>query len=103
MGQSYAIPVRRGDGSLLPMGAVADGIVRFIGYARRHPDWRFEVSPVGIEEGEYSADQLGPLFVAAPRNCKLCPEFEAHRSDPLAGIVLEDPPAGYQLPGLGDD
>lgn len=66
MGQSYAIPVSSGGRPPTAARAVVDGIVRFLGYARRHPEWRLEVTPVGIGENEYAVAQLG------------CYEFEAY-------------------------
>lgn len=69
-GQSYAIVTTSG------LGVLHDEVAGFLTYARRHPELRFLVTPIGTGIAGYRADEIAPLFAGAPDNVVLPAEFE---------------------------
>lgn len=69
-GQSYAIVTMSG------LGVLRDEIAKFLHHARRHPELRFLVTPIGTGTAGYRADEIAPLFERAPANVVLPAEFE---------------------------
>ncbi|MBS9535458.1 helix-turn-helix domain-containing protein [Mycobacterium sp. M1] len=70
-GQSYAIDTMSGFDTL---SAEVD---TFLGYARAHPELRFQVTPIGTGIADYRPDQIAPLFAGKPENVVLPVEFSA--------------------------
>lgn len=70
-GASYAIVTMSGFPTL------AAEVKKFLDYARRHPQLRFLVAPIGTGIAGYRADQVAPLFANRPDNVFLPPEFKA--------------------------
>ena len=76
-GDSYGIPTKDAWIQPLPLHQVVPGVRRFLEFARTHPDWDFEVSPIGCRLAGFTAEQIAPLFKEAPHNCYLHPDFVA--------------------------
>lgn len=68
-GQSYAIDTMSG------LGVLHEEVARFLDYARRHPELRFLVTPIGTGIAGYRSDEIAPLFAGAPGNVVLPAEF----------------------------
>lgn len=68
-GQSYAIDTMSG------LGVLRDEVATFLRYARRHPQLRFLVTPIGTGVAGYRADEIAYLFEDAPENVVLPAEF----------------------------
>lgn len=74
-GQSYAIDTMSG------FAALAAEVHTFLGYARAHPELRFQVTPIGTGIAGYRVDQIAPLFADSPENVVLPVEFSAWLED----------------------
>ena len=68
-GRSYAIDTMSG------LGVLAEEVAAFVDYARAHPELRFLLTPVGTGIAGYAPEKVAPLFVDAPDNVVLPPEF----------------------------
>lgn len=75
MGQSYAIPTKRADLSVLSLTEIMLYTQRFIDHAKANPTERFFVTAVGTGLAGYRHEQIAPFFVDAPENCRLPPEW----------------------------
>jgi hypothetical protein len=74
-GQSYGIPTKDANIETLPLDAVRGHVMRFLDFARAHPELRFQVTAIGCGLAGYTPDQIAPLFRDAPANCDLPEEF----------------------------
>lgn len=70
-GDSYGIATKDFNLNTRPLHSVADEVDSFIQFARRHPDWTFNVVKIGCGLAGFSEDQIRPLFKDAPSNCNL--------------------------------
>jgi hypothetical protein len=70
-GNAYAIPTKGRRLEVLPLDAIRDAVARFIEYATRHPETRFEVTRIGCGLAGYTDAQIAPMFAGAPVNCEL--------------------------------
>ena len=59
-GQSYAIPTMQGG-----TDAIKPYVDEFIDFARKHPDLRFLVTPIGCGIAGFKPSQIAPLFTEA--------------------------------------
>lgn len=74
-GASYAIPTKGWMIETLPLEAIEKHVERFKAFARARPDLSFQITAVGCGLAGYTPEQIAPLFIDAPRNCCLPPEF----------------------------
>lgn len=74
-GNSYAIPTK--DERLRTLDLVTiDGYVEaFLEYAEAHPELEFQVTAIGCGLAGYKPRNIAPMFLGAPDNCHLPPEF----------------------------
>lgn len=70
-GNSYALPTMDENLEPLPIKIIREKVDEFIKVAESMPDKRFLVTAVGCGIAGYSADDIAPLFVTAPKNCFL--------------------------------
>lgn len=72
-GESYAIVTKelRADCQPVTLAEVAEGVERFLDFARNHPELWFQVTPIGCGLAGFKPDDIGPLFRDAPLNCGL--------------------------------
>lgn len=72
-GQSYAIITKelRRDRPPVTLDLIADGVQRFISFARSHPEMQFLVTPIGCGLAGFMPEQIAPLFAGIPSNVLL--------------------------------
>lgn len=78
-GNSYAIPTK---GFMvgkrlpvLPLPLIHHFVLAFLDYARKHPQDRFKVTPIGCGLAGYKPPQIAPMFDYCPTNVGLPYEF----------------------------
>ena len=71
-GNSYAIPTKDKDLSVLSLASIALEIWWLMQFARQHPELQFNITRIGCGLAGYDWDtQIRPLFpVELPPNCK---------------------------------
>lgn len=76
-GNSYAIVTKelRKDFPPVTLDEIRWGVIRFLGYARKHPEEKFEVTAIGTGLAGFKASQIAPFFSGAPDNVRLPKEF----------------------------
>lgn len=70
-GRSYAIPVRDENEKLLAVPIIGRYVEAFLRFAVIHKEFVFHVTPVACRSEEYRDEQIAPLFLGAPANCRL--------------------------------
>lgn len=72
-GSSYAIITKelRPDHPPVTLAEVADGVARFLAFARSRPDLEFVVTPIGCGLAGFAPSQIAPLFRDRPDNVDL--------------------------------
>ena len=70
-GNSYAIPTRDENLRLFPLTKIAEGIDRFLDFARTRPWLLFEVTPIACGRAGYRPRDVATLFDAASHNVTL--------------------------------
>jgi hypothetical protein len=75
-GTSYAIPTKDHALRAIPLDQIAHYVRRFIEFAKEHSELTFEVTRVGCGLAGYSDKQMAPLFMGAPKNCRLPEEWK---------------------------
>lgn len=83
--QSFGIPTLDADFRQLPLNAIAASVALFLRFAAGRPDWLFYVTAIGTGIAGFTHQQIAPLFVNAPSNCLLPPEW--------ADLILSSTPA----------
>jgi len=78
-GQSYAITTKGASMRRLRLADIRESVDRFLEYARAHPALRFFVTAIGTGLAGYRHEQIAPMFIDAPSNCDLPPEWLALR------------------------
>ena len=68
-GQSYAINTMDG------FEVMAEQVVRFIEFAKEHPELTFYVTEIGCGIAGYSPEEVAPLFAGVPENVALPEAF----------------------------
>lgn len=68
-GNAYAIPTK--DECLVPrsLKEVRTSVVRFLEYARTHPELQFLVTRIGCGLAGFNPDDIEPMFAGVPENC----------------------------------
>lgn len=74
-GQSYAIPTKDFNIMTLPIESIKKYVDEFIEYAKSHGNLKFFVTAIGTGLAGYAHSDIAPLFVDAPDNCRLPPEW----------------------------
>lgn len=68
-GHSYAIPTKDEKLRTLELMEIAEGINRFKEFAASHPEFQFEVTPIGCGLAGYLRSQILPFLLDMPVNC----------------------------------
>lgn len=76
-GQSYAIPTLDARFQQRPLGDIAQDVGLFLGFARAHPELRFQVTPIGTGLAGFSHQEMSRLFAGHPSNCDMPTEWAA--------------------------
>lgn len=76
-GDSYAIVTK--DLSLgrrsIPLIKIEIQIKKLIDFAKDHPDWDFNVTPIGCGLAGYTYEEIAPMFGKVPKNMTMPKEF----------------------------
>lgn len=75
-GNSYALPTKNRNIETLSLGYIKDYVDTFIEYAKANPDLQFQLTAIGCGLAGYKPAQIAPMFVEAPSNVQLPPEFQ---------------------------
>ncbi len=75
-GNSYAIPTRDENLRALPLVEIAEGVERFLNFAKTHPWQLFEVMPIACGRTGYKPEHVAPMFASASHNVTLPQAFE---------------------------
>ena len=64
-GDSYAIVTKelRIDCEPVDLDEIKGGVNRFLNFAKQHPEWQFQVTPIGCGLAGFTADQIAPPLV----------------------------------------
>jgi hypothetical protein len=81
-GNSYAIVTKelrskgqRNGAGIVTLNEVAAGVDIFLEFAEAHPNWRFNVTPIGCGLAGFKPYQIAPLFRGHTPNVVLPEEF----------------------------
>ena len=66
---SFAIPTKDWRVLTLPLAVIEHYVNRFIVYARKNPEYEFQVTAIGCGLAGFKHRQIAPLFKYAPDNC----------------------------------
>lgn len=97
-GKSYAIPTKDGrpgaaplsdPAATLPVDVIRQAVVRFINFAKEHPDMDFHVVRLGCDLAAHTNDVIAPLFDDAPDNCSFPEPWEPFMRDLPAKPVVK--------------
>ncbi len=75
-GGAYAIPTRQRAGQPRAPHEIAESVSAFLHFTRMRPWALFDVAPVGCGAAGYKAEEIAPMFAAAPHNVTLHKVFE---------------------------
>lgn len=75
-GNAYAIPTRSGTGRPRARQDIAESVNEFLRFTRMRPWALFDVAPIGCRLAGYGAEDIAPMFAAAPHNVSLPTAFE---------------------------
>jgi hypothetical protein len=81
MGSSYAIPTKDKQMRVLQLPTIEEHVKTFLQYARDNADLTFNVVAIGCGLAGYRPADIAPMFVIAPSNVMLPPEFVAVLAD----------------------
>ena len=70
-GNSYGIPTKDEKIETLPLPAIRAHVETFKEFARRNPQFMFEVTRIGCGLAGYKDADIGPMFAGSPANCQL--------------------------------
>lgn len=71
MGQSYGIPTKDEDLNTLSLDAIRGHVDRFLEYAAKRSDRRFQVTRIGCGLAGYRDEDIAPMFRGRPENVGL--------------------------------
>lgn len=95
-GNAYAIPTKDEHLKVLPLNTIRRYVADFLNYARQHPELEFLVVAIGTGLAGYKHEDISPMFMYAPDNCELPPEWVAMTM--LSRIKLKDTSDLYGTP-----
>lgn len=70
-GTSYAIPTKDAHLRTLPLDCIGPYVLRFLAFARTHPELAFHLTPIGCGLAGYTPRQIAPMFTDCPPNISL--------------------------------
>lgn len=74
-GNAYAIPTKDSSFNQLPLKTIREYVTEFLRYASEHPELEFLVVAIGTGLARYSHEDIAGMFINAPSNCELPPEW----------------------------
>lgn len=76
-GMAYAVPTKDENLNRLPLDKIAGYVSDLLAYAKNHPELKFKITRLGCGEAKYTDSDIMPMFVGAPANCLMPPEWAA--------------------------
>lgn len=76
-GMSYCLPTKGYSIEQLTLPEIKQHVDKFIEFAKQHPEMKFFVTRVGCGLAGWTSEDIAPMFVDAPSNCR----FEDDWSD----------------------
>lgn len=77
-GRSYAIPTKDYDVyTRLSISSIKPFVEDFVAFAKTRPELTFWVVRIGCGESKYTDEDMAPLFVGAPQNCRMPERWRA--------------------------
>lgn len=70
-GRSYAIPTKGKTLGVMSLENINHWVEVFLGFARSHPEMTFNVTAIGTGLAGYRHQDIAPMFMDAPANCRL--------------------------------
>lgn len=70
-GQSYALPTIGKKMNILSLGTIQAYVVRFRGFAKRHPELEFILTPIGTGIAGYKLSEIKSILPDLPSNVTL--------------------------------
>lgn len=77
-GNSYAIPTKNAALHSLALNYIAEYVEEFIRFAYAHPEYTFNVTPIGCGLVGYEPYQIAPMFKGVPENVYLPDVFKEY-------------------------
>lgn len=74
-GSSFAIPTKDKHLRTLPLSTIEVRIYEFLQFARDHPEYQFDLTPIGCGLAGYKQTQIKPLFNDKPNNVHFTKEW----------------------------
>lgn len=87
-GEAYAIPTKDAQLKTRSLEDIKASVDRFIEYAEKHPDLRFQITRIGCGLAGLGDDEIAPLFARAPINCFLPGLWEQRRYPHLKRVII---------------
>lgn len=91
-GYSYAIPTKGRSLERLSIAEVSYHVQEFIRFSRLHPEYMFEVTPIGCGLAGNRVEDIAPLFLNVPSNVELPETFKECLSTTHQGRLQRNPP-----------
>lgn len=76
-GDSYGIPTKDMQIRTLPLEKIKPHVDEFLAFAADNPKLTFQVTAIGCGLAGYTPDDIAPMFLDAPANCEMPPEWAA--------------------------
>lgn len=89
-GDSYAIPTKDRHLSPLPLDRILVSVMKFVEFARAHPELTFRVTRIGCGLAGYKDEHIAPMFANATENVHL-PEDWREIARRIAILKLQFP------------
>lgn len=87
-GRSYAIPTKDARIQTLELGRIKYYVSRFIDFASKTPDIKYFVTAIGCGLAGYDLYSIAPMFINAPANCRLPPDWVSLNDKILAAKIV---------------
>lgn len=87
-GSAYAIPTKDAQLRVRCITDIRSAVVRFIAFAKHHPEMCFQVTRVGCGLAGYRDADIAPMFAGAPSNC----DFDDAWRPFVDGAITRAPP-----------
>lgn len=75
-GRSYGIPTKDRFINTLSLEDIRRHVTDFIAFAKSRPDLTFYVTPIGCGLAGYKRQQIRPMFVDMPENCRFAETWD---------------------------
>jgi hypothetical protein len=77
---SYGIPTKDEQIKTLPLREVSRHVATFLAFATEHPEWDFDITPVGCGLAGFKRSEIEPLFEDRGPNCHFTESWNDHKN-----------------------